>query len=86
MSKKVSNEVGKVVNGCKVCQKFAKLVSRPKITLPKSSTFNEVFTLDFKSFGSNHILWIIDSFSRFLQGKAIDNKGADIVINVLTDT
>ena len=75
MSKKVSNEVGKVVNGCKVCQKFAKLVSRPKITLPKSSTFNEVVILDLKSFDQIIIC-----------GKVIHNKGADIVINILTDT
>ena len=66
--------------------KFAKLVSRPKITLPKTSTFNEVVTLDLKSFGSKYVLWIKDSFCRFVQGKVILNKKADMIINAITDT
>ena len=44
MSPEVSKEIRKVVSGYRTCQKFAKSVSRPKITLPKSSTFNEVVT------------------------------------------
>ena len=52
MSPEVSKEIRIVVHGSRVCQKIVKLMSRPKITLSKSSTFNEVVTLDLKSFGS----------------------------------
>ena len=44
--------------------------------LPKSQSFNKVVTLDLKEFGTKHILWMIDSFKRFIQGKLIPNKKA----------
>ena len=61
-------------------------MARPKITLPKSRSFNEVVTLDLKEFGTKYILWMIDSFTRFMQGKLITNKKADMIINALTES
>ena len=86
ISSEVSKEIRKEVNNCRGCQKFTKLVSRPKITLPKFSTFNEVVTLDLKSFGSKYVLWIVDSFCRFVQGKVILNKKVDKISNAITAT
>ena len=54
--------------------------------LPKASLFNEVVTLDLKAFGSKYVLWIIDSFSRFVQGKVIHNSMVDTIIKAVTDT
>ena len=76
----------RVIKDCKIGQKFSKLVTRPKITLPKSRSFNEVVTLDLKEFGAKYILWMIDSFTRFIQGKLITNKRADKIIQALTDS
>ena len=42
-------------------------------------------TLDLKSFGSKYVLWIVDSFCRFVQGKVILYKKADMIVNALTD-
>ena len=50
MSPEVSKEIRRVVHGCRVYQKFTKSVSRPKLTLPKSSTFNEKVTMDLETF------------------------------------
>ena len=61
-------------------------MARPKITLLKSWSFNEVVTLDLKEFGSKYILWMIDSFTKFIQGKLIANKKVDTIINALTDS
>ena len=61
-------------------------MSRPEVTLPKASSFNEVITMDLKSFGSKHVLWIIDSFSRIVQGKVLHSKKVDTIINAVTDT
>ena len=63
MSPELQNIIHRVVNDCKVCQKFSKSVARPRVALPKSRSFNEVVTLDLKEFGTKHILWIIDSFT-----------------------
>ena len=51
MSPKVSADIKRVVKGCKICQRFVKSVSRPKVTLPKASKFNEMVTLNLKAFG-----------------------------------
>ena len=86
MSPELRNIIHRVVNDCKVCQKFLKSVARPRVALPKSRSFNEVVTLDLKEFGTKHILWMIDSFTRFIQGKLIPNKKADTIIQALTDS
>ena len=56
------------------------------MTLPKATSFNEVVTLDLKEFGTKYVLWIIDSFSRFMVGKLITNKKADTVIQAIMDS
>ena len=84
MSPELRNIINQVVNNCKVCQKFSKLVARPQVTLPKSQAFNEVVTSYLKEFGSKYILWMIDSFMRFMQGKLMTNKKADTIIIGLT--
>ena len=54
--------------------------------MPKSTSFNEIVTLDLKEFGSKYVLWMLDSFTRFIQGKLISNKKADKIISALMDT
>ena len=71
------------MNDYKVCQKFGKSVSRPRVTLPKATSFNEVVTLDLKEFGSRYMLWMIDSFTRFIQAKLIWNKKAETIIDAI---
>ena len=78
--------IKRVVNDCKVCQKFKTSIARPRVTLPKATSFNEVVTLDLKEFGTKYVLWIIDSFSRFMVGKLIANKKADTVIQAIMDS
>ena len=80
MYPELMNVIHRVVNDCKVCQKFSKSVARLRVTLPKATSFNEVVTLDLKEFCSKYVLWMIDSFSRFMQGKLLSNKKADTII------
>ena len=44
---------------------------KPKVALPKASSFNEIVTLDIKQFGDKYVLWCIDAFTRFVQGKLL---------------
>ena len=76
----------RVVKDCRICSKFAKSVSRPKVRLPKPNLLNKVVTMDLKSFGLKCVLWIIDSFSRFVQGKVLHNKKTETIINAVMDT
>ena len=66
-------------------QKFERSVARPGVSLPKTTSLNEIVTLDLKEFGNKYVLWMIDSFTRFMQGKLLNNKKADIIIQALTD-
>ena len=86
MSPEIMNTIERVVNDCKVCQKFQKSIARPRVTLPKASSFNEVVTLDLKEFGNKYILWMIDSVSRFMVGKLISNKKADTIIQAIMES
>ena len=83
MSLELANIIDRVVNDCKVCQKFQNSVARPRVTLLKASLFNEVVTLDLKDFGNKYVLWMIDSFSRFMVGKLLNNKKADTIIQAI---
>ena len=56
MSPKILEQIKRVVKDFRICTKFAKYVSRPKVTLLKLSSFNEVVTMDLKSFGSKYVL------------------------------
>ena len=85
MSPELAIIIDHIVNDCKVCQKFQRSVARSRVTLPKTTSFNEVVTLDLKEFGSKYVIWMIDSFSRFMQGKMISNKKVDTIITALTD-
>ena len=86
MSPDLVNMINRVVNDCRVCQKFQRSVVRPRVSLPKARSFNEIVTLDLKEFGNKYILWMIDSFTQFIQGKLLNNKKAKTIILALTDT
>ena len=85
MSPGLVDTINRVVNHCKVCQKFKKSVARLRVTLLKVTSFNEVVTLDVKEFSSKYVLWMVDIFTRFIQGKLITNKRADTIINAVND-
>ena len=50
----------------------------PRVTLSKAFSFNE--------FGSKYVLWMIDSFSRFIVGKLLHNKKANTIIQAIMDS
>ena len=83
MNPKVLANIKRVILDCKICQKFVKSESRPLVTLPMSTIFNGVVTLDLKVFGLKHVLWIIESFNRFVQGKVILNKRTETIVKVV---
>ena len=76
--------IKKVCENCKICQKFKKSQSKPKVALPKVTDFNQVVTLDLKQFDGKNVLWAVDSFTRFIQGIVINNKKAETVIEALS--
>ena len=70
---------------CKICQKFGRSMVKPKVAMPKAGAFNEIVTMDLKQFGDKYVLWCIDSFTRFVQGKVIRNKRAETIIEAMNE-
>ena len=62
---KTVKTIRQVVKDCKICQKFGRSMVRPKVALPRVTSFNEIITLDLKQFGNKYVLWCIDAFTRF---------------------
>ena len=56
---------------------------KPKVALPKASSFNDIVTLDLQQFGDKYVLWCIDAFTKFVQGKLWRNKKAETVVNAI---
>ena len=56
MGPELTSLIERVVNGCKVCQKFKTSIARPQVTLPKATSFNEIVTLELKEFGTKYLL------------------------------
>ena len=77
--------IRQVVKDCKICQKFGRSMVKPKVALPKATSFNEIVTLDLKQFGDKYVLWCIDAFTRFVQGKLLKNKKAETVVNAINE-
>ena len=44
----VVRKIRNIINNCKICQKLIKSVSKPKVTLSKSTDFNQAVTMDLK--------------------------------------
>ena len=48
--------IRQVVKDCKICQKFGRSMVKPKVTLPRATSFNEIVALDLKQFGNKCVL------------------------------
>ena len=56
ISLEMTSLIERVVNDCRVCQKFKQSIAHPRVTLPKATSFNKVVTLDLKEFGTKYLL------------------------------
>ena len=83
MDSELRQKIQDVVTECKVCKKFKKTFPRPKATLPKSTEFNQIVTLDLKFFEKTPVLWLVDSCTRFIKGVTLKNKEAPTIIKAI---
>ena len=83
MSLDLVNMINHVVNECR---EVPEIIGETKRFRAKAKSFNKIVTLDLKEFGNKYILWMIDSFTLFIQGKLLSNKKAETIIQALTDT
>jgi transposase InsO family protein len=72
----------KVVNNCEICDRHSKTPSRPVVSLPMASDFNEVVSMDLHHLeGTTWILHLIDMFTRYSSGAIIESKEGQIIVD-----
>ena len=73
---------------CKVCKKYRRTPSRPKVGLPKARDMNDVVSLDLKILKKSGnkevaILYFHDEFTKLTKGQVINYKGKDTIIKAI---
>ena len=68
---------------CELCKIYAKTPSRPVVSMPMASKFNEKVAMDLKQWNGHRILHIIDMWSRYTLSTFVDRKKPANIIDAL---
>ena len=75
-----------LLDRCKSCKLMKKTPPRPRVGLPVANTFNEIVGLDLKIFSTGqHILWMVDHFTKVIKGKVISDKRPDTIVSAIIE-
>jgi len=74
-------EIEKICEECQNCQLSKRKTRRKKTSLPRSTAFNQVVTMDLKVHGDGtYVLWMCDDATRLIKGEVINNKEPETII------
>ncbi len=82
LTDEVKGFLREVEQRCQSCKVHQKAKPRPAVSLPRTSKFNQIVTVDLKKYKDNnynYILYLIDLFSRLTVGAFIQKKEPAIV-------
>ena len=66
-----------------VCLRRKRSQSIPKVAIPRVTDFNQTIACDLKEINDKYILWIVDTFTRFIKGVVLKNKEAPTVLKAV---
>jgi transposase InsO family protein len=77
-------EITKICEECQTCQLSKRKMPRKKTSLPRSTAFNQVVTMDLKCFGDGtYVLWMVDDATRLIKGRVIQDKEPETIIDAI---
>jgi len=80
-------EVKEICENCNICQYSKRKMPRKKTSLPRSTAFNQVVTMDLKVHGDGtYVLWLVDDATRLMRGQVIKDKTPETIIDALEKT
>jgi len=80
-------EVKEICDNCNICQYSKRKMPRKKTSLPRSTAFNQVVTMDLKVHGDGtYVLWLVDDATKLIRGEVIFDKTPETVIRALEKT
>ena len=74
-------EIKNVTDTCDICRRFKRTPSRPVVSLPLSSEFNELVAMDIKFYQGVPLLHLIDSCTRYSVAAVLKSKQSKEVID-----
>lgn len=80
-SEKFAQTLHSICDNCNVCKQFSRTPSRPVVSLPMATTFNEMVAMDLKLWRGKLILHMIDMFSRLTVSIFVRSKHPAEMIN-----
>ena len=77
-------KVATTCESCPTCQVHRKNMPRKKTSLPRSTAFNQVVSIDLKCHGDGtYVLWLVDDATRLIAGQAISNKQPETIMTAI---
>ena len=80
---KIAECVEEVYESCQICKKTKKAPPRPVVSLSMTQEFNEIVTIDLKSWNGRLILHIVDMFTRYSISCFVTNKKPDSIVDAM---
>jgi len=82
-----AKEVKEICDNCNICQYSKRKMLRKKTSLPRSTAFNQVVTMDLKCHeDGTYVLWLVDDATRLMRGQVIRDKMPETIIDALEKT
>ena len=76
--------IDEVSGSCEICIRYKKPKPKPVVGLPRGQTFNDTVAMDLKTLSNNvHILYMIDTVTRYSAAKIIYNKRKETIVDGL---
>ena len=78
--KEIYDALDKIISKCELCIRFQRTPSRPAVSLPMASDWNELISVDLHQLEQSvWYLHMIDIFTRFSAGAIVKTKDASVV-------
>ena len=77
-------EIRKVNDICITCNTNKRKMNKKKTSLPRTTGFNQVVTIDLKVHStSEYVLWCVDDASRLIRGEVVKDKRPETILDAL---
>ena len=78
------SEIRMINDKCLICRTTKRKMNKKKTSLPRSSGFNQVVTLDLKVHSmTEYVLWCVDDATRMIRGEVVKDKKPETILNAL---
>jgi len=83
-AKFTESEIRMINEKCSICRTSGRKMNKKKTSLPRSSGFNQVVTMDLKVHSmTEYVLWCVDDATRMIRGEVVKDKKPETILGAL---